>query len=293
MNELRLSDGFKGQKLIVLPIDFLSSAIMHPLIHSMYLTDIGFFPNAKNHYRERSEGCPQYIMIFCTGGKGFFILDNKKKTIEKDTLFIINANEPHIYGSSEKKPWSIFWVHFSGENAPHFLQGINKENPVVSLSIEKSAKLKLMFDDMIANLYNGYSFDSMIYVSQVLSNMMGFIFFAKSNLRLAQSENAVEESIRYMTAHLNKNLELQNLANTANLSKSQYGFLFKEKTGFSPIDYFIRLKIHKACQYLDTTDFTVGEIAKDLGFSDQYYFSRAFHKIVRLSPSDYRKIKKG
>jgi len=292
MKELRISDGFNGEKSIVLPYDFLKAAASHALISSVYPTDIGYYPKALNHYRERDEGCEQYIMIFCVDGKGFFIQENKKRIIKSNTLFFINPGTPHIYGSDEKNPWSIYWVHFKGANAARYLRGVSGDNPVVTVSIEKGLRLKLMFDDIIENLYNGYTIDSMIYVSQVLANLFGLLFFAKPG-RYVQSITPIEKSVRYMTEHIGDDLRLDELAENANLSKSQYSFMFKEKTGFSPINYFTRLKIHRACQYLDTTDLSVKSIAKALGFDDPYYFSRAFHKIVQCSPTEYRKIKKG
>lgn len=69
--------------------------------------------------------------------------------------------------------------------------------------------------------------------------------------------------------------------------------LFKQVTGYSPIDYYMRLKIQRACQYLDLTDYSVKEISKNVGIEDPYYFSRMFSKIMGQSPSDYRKRQKG
>ena len=62
----------------------------------------------------------------------------------------------------------------------------------------------------------------------------------------------------------------------------------KKKTGYAPIDYFIRLKIQKACELLETTDQQVGEMGYSLGYPDIDYFSRLFKKVVGLSPRQYR-----
>ena len=43
------------------------------------------------------------------------------------------------------------------------------------------------------------------------------------------------------------------MASAANLSRSQFVALFWQQTGYAPIDYFIRLRMHRACQLLDTT----------------------------------------
>jgi transcriptional regulator GlxA family with amidase domain len=64
--------------------------------------------------------------------------------------------------------------------------------------------------------------------------------------------------------------------------------LFKQQTGYAPIDFLIRQRIRKACQLLDTTDASVAAIAEKVGFEDPYYFSRCFHRIMGSSPRTYR-----
>ena len=57
----------------------------------------------------------------------------------------------------------------------------------------------------------------------------------------------------------------------------------------SPIEYFIHLKMQKACQLLYTEDSRVKQIAALLGYDDPYYFSRLFKKYMNTSPETYRK----
>jgi AraC-like DNA-binding protein len=96
-----------------------------------------------------------------------------------------------------------------------------------------------------------------------------------------------------MKAHLNGILTIEVLANQACYSISRYSELFKQKTGYSPIQFFIRLKIQKSCEYLYFTNLNIKEICKEVGFDDPYYFSRMFKKQIGVSPSEYRKKKKG
>ncbi|KAA2301349.1 helix-turn-helix transcriptional regulator, partial [Clostridioides difficile] len=86
---------------------------------------------------------------------------------------------------------------------------------------------------------------------------------------------------------------LKELAAHARLSVPHYSQLFKQATGHSPIDYFLRLKIQHSCRYLDFTDWTVKQISSELGFKDPYYFSRLFSKMMGRSPTDYRNKSKG
>jgi len=67
--------------------------------------------------------------------------------------------------------------------------------------------------------------------------------------------------------------------------------LFKQKTGYPPIDYFIQMKMQKATQQLDFSDRSIKDIALSMGFDDPYYFSKRFRKVIGVSPQKYRLLK--
>lgn len=70
-------------------------------------------------------------------------------------------------------------------------------------------------------------------------------------------------------------------------SASAFPRLFKRQTGYTPKDYFTRLKLHEACQLLDNSTLTVKEIAFRVGYEDPLHFSRVFKLINELSPTDW------
>jgi transcriptional regulator GlxA family with amidase domain len=96
-----------------------------------------------------------------------------------------------------------------------------------------------------------------------------------------------------MKQHLEQPLHVPTLAALANLSPSHYTALFKQHTGYAPIDYLIRLRMHWACQLLDTTNLPVKNIAASLGYDDPFYFSRLFKAVNEASPTEYRLMHKG
>ena len=60
---LRKKDGFKGQRLIVIPESIRRILIENPITNSLYLSDIGYYPKASMHYCERRRGTPEDILI--------------------------------------------------------------------------------------------------------------------------------------------------------------------------------------------------------------------------------------
>ena len=81
---------------------------------------------------------------------------------------------------------------------------------------------------------------------------------------------------------------LKELASHFGYSESYMYRLFFKETGYAPMNYFLHMKIDRACQLLLHTNMKINQVALKLGFDDPYYFSRIFKKIVGTSPKDYR-----
>ena len=84
--------------------------------------------------------------------------------------------------------------------------------------------------------------------------------------------------IYYLQEHVETNLTLKDLAEYFKYSESHFSTLFQKETGTSPINYFTRLKIQKACQYIELTDMKLNEIAMRLGFDGAGLFFPCLHQ---------------
>jgi AraC-like DNA-binding protein len=97
----------------------------------------------------------------------------------------------------------------------------------------------------------------------------------------------IEESIDYILLHFQEPLKVKELAAMADYSPSHF-LMFKRKTGCSPINYLIRLRMRRACFLLKTTNLSVKSIARTLGYKDWFYFYRLFKSINEITPTTYR-----
>jgi len=109
----------------------------------------------------------------------------------------------------------------------------------------------------------------------------------------SEAVRKIEQSIAYMTRHLDEPLQVATLAAQANISPSHFFAIFKRRIGCAPIDYFIRLRMRQACRLLDETMLSVKEVAATLGYDDPFYFSRIFKSVNHVAPSEYRLLKNG
>ena len=96
--------------------------------------------------------------------------------------------------------------------------------------------------------------------------------------------------ITYMKDHLQENLTLTRIAREAGLSESDLNAVFKECVKCAPMDYYINMKMDKACYLLCNTDMHIYQVAQYLGYDNQYYFSRAFKKVLGVPPKKYKEM---
>jgi len=102
------------------------------------------------------------------------------------------------------------------------------------------------------------------------------------------NDQKIDQSIAYMLKHLNQPLNATQLASRAGFSVSHYFAVFKRRTGCSPIDYFIGLRMGQACRLLVETTLPVKDVAAQLGYDDPFYFSRVFKSVNAVAPTAYR-----
>lgn len=291
----RKRQGFEGQKLIVLPQKIDSGFLMKDAItRQIYITDIGYYPKAHQHYVERPHGISQHIIIYCVEGRGWVTINKKKMDISPSHFIVIPARTAHKYGALENDPWTIYWVHFKGDIATFVVDLItnNSQNYLPYLSYNEN-RIKL-FEEIYFNLEKGYSADNLRYVNMIFYHFLSSLLYEeKYNQAInSQAKDAITLTIEMMQKNINKHVSLNDLAAFSHLSVSHFSSMFRERTGFSPVEYFNHLKIQYSCQALAFSARPIKEIADELQFSDQYYFSRIFSRFMGMSPSVYRKRNK-
>jgi two-component system response regulator YesN len=100
--------------------------------------------------------------------------------------------------------------------------------------------------------------------------------------------SVIRQAIHYIKENHQRKLSLEEIAQICCLSIYHFSHLFKKEIGMSFLDFVNKIRIEKALYYLETTDFTVKQIAVQVGFHDANYFSRIFKRSTGYTPSEYR-----
>jgi len=269
----------------------MASALHYPLLKQLLPTDAGYYPKAKGHVCVRERGCPEAIFIYCAEGNGWCEIAGRKHEVTRNQLLVVPASTPHVYGAQKKTPWTIHWFHAVGSNVPIYQErlGVTAEKPVVPLGGD--VQLFSLFEDVLEGLEHGFTITHLIYAAHSLTHLMGLILRYKDEFGYGETSvrERVGESIEFMKGHLREPLKIATLAALVNLSRSHYTNLFKRVSGYAPLSYLNHLRMQRAVQLLNTTDLSIKRISDQLGFSDQFYFSRAFRKMHNHSPSEHRR----
>jgi len=103
------------------------------------------------------------------------------------------------------------------------------------------------------------------------------------------SSRYVEEALSLMQSSVHADLDLDDLAAKLGIDKSYFVRIFKQTVGIPPMRYFLGLRLDTAKHRLRNGDEGLRTIALDLGFHDEFHFSRQFKAHVGRSPRAYRK----
>lgn len=295
METIRKADGFESEKLLVLPEHVTSELAAHELTRELFVTDIGYFPRARYHYRERPGGCDTYIFIYCADGTGWVeFIGEKNFSLAKQSLIVIPAGIPHRYGASEEDPWSIYWFHLKGSHVQQILDAYRLGTDPMEIPLALFVKFVEWFDQCYDLLTTRpYSIHHHIHVCHTMRHLLSSLGLHARSPQHKKREQYLESAIGFLAERMDRSVKLSELAKHTGISIQHLIHLFKEETGVPPIDYFLRMKMQRASQLLDLTDLTVKEVAASVGIQDPYYFSRLFKKVMGSSPTVYRKVKKG
>lgn len=292
---MKKSIGFVGERFVHIQQKHLEEIKYSSLMDDLYIHSIGYYNKAENHYVKREHGCGQYILLYCTTGKGFVEMNGEKYTLCENRFIIIPSNTPHAYRADTKDPWSIYWIHFMGNNAEYFAETFCYPFQIEETENSRIENRLNLFEEIYFTLNTGDDLAHLHYANCCFVYFMATLRYIniyrkiESRQKKSYGDRMIDRLTHYMNENIEKQLTNPDFAAFVGYSESYLYRRFYKETGMAPKHYFQSLKIKKSCVLLAETNLSVKDISLKLGFNDPYYFSKLFRQITEMSPTEYRK----
>jgi AraC-like DNA-binding protein len=255
------------------------------------------------HFYDQLHYHPEYQITAIQQGKGILYAGNGMVHFQEGDVFMIGANVPHLL-----------------KNAPLYFSEASPEVYAVSLffdehsfgrgffDIHELQKLKQLLTDSkrVIKVTQSSIFDHLlqmqeraeeaiiIHFLQILSDLSEA---SKKYINSDYYQLSIQESvgkrlndiISYSFEHLQEPIRIEDVADIAHLSRSQFSRYFKLHTGKTFIQFLNELRVESACNLLLNEHYTIEQICYEVGFQNLSNFNRQFRKSKGLTPSAYRK----
>ncbi|MBN1451239.1 MAG: substrate-binding domain-containing protein [Anaerolineales bacterium] len=106
----------------------------------------------------------------------------------------------------------------------------------------------------------------------------------------AHTSGLVKQAIAYLHQNYTRSVSRWEIAEAVGVSEDYLSRVFNRELTISPWDYLNRYRVLQSKHLLLHTSDSIGVIARQVGFKDQAYFSRVFHKITGVSPQTFREV---
>jgi AraC family transcriptional regulator, arabinose operon regulatory protein len=283
-----------NRKAQVLSNTGLALCRSHPLLADLYVRVTGHITRGLGHHFER-ETIDEFILLYCVEGQGWLRLAGQEHVVQPQQLVVVPRGHAHGYGAHNADPWTIHWAHFDGSQVAAFLELMDHsaQRPILTLQRAHWLDLPPLFNAMLALLSGDPSPAHVLKAASCLRQILSTAALDRATRCLHPApESAVDRVIQLMHRNITQNLQLEEMAAHVDLSSSHLHRLFRSQTGTAPINFFMRLKIQRACELLDNTEMKINEIGHFLGYSDPHYFSRIFKQITGHAPRQFRALRR-
>ena len=252
--------------------------------------------------------CSPFTRIYCvTEGEARLHLPDKTQELRPGYLYIIPAYTTHSYECNGR--FAHYYLHvyegfkketdiFERYNFPTEVKAQEGDERLFAVMCQQYPDAQLPASD--PQSYDNTSkftdyvkryHDMPIYQKMWLRGCILILisrFMEGAQLRTWTNDERVVKVLKYIHKNIYDDIDIDDLADVACVTKPYLIRLFKRSIKVSPLQYINRKKIEKAELLLLTEDLSIKELAYTLGFSDHSYFIRLFKKITGKTPQEYR-----
>ena len=245
-----------------------------------------------------------FELVLILSGQGFWVIDDEHRKFAPHDLLFVPPFVPHRFQADDDSSVEHLAVHF--DFAPDL--------PNAETRIESRVPYRVRFTHGLGlprqkRLFKGHriaralmsilhahgagdtlgSANASVHLAGVFLELLADAQKADATGQpILRNQNRVETVVNFMTNNLARSILQTELEQVSGLSSSRLQALFREVTGYPPLDYLRRLRVEEARRLLADHHLSVKEIAARTGFRDTSHFSKVFRRIDGLAPAHFR-----
>jgi AraC family transcriptional regulator of arabinose operon len=238
----------------------------------------------------RPEGTRDWLLVTTLQGIGYAKTSKGSCQVRPGDMLLIAPGTPQEYGHyDESSDWVNIWAHF--EPRLHWLAWLawpQIARGVMVLSAggkfpEIEAELRRMVE---------ISRGPLRLRQDAAMNSLERALIAADDVNPLHAVSGFDVRIRkaleIVGERLGEPIRIETLSRAVGLSRSRFSVLFADELNVSPQTYIELARLGRAAQMLQSSSWSVSQIAEEVGFTNAYYFSTRFRRQYGMPPSTYR-----
>lgn len=260
-----------------------------------------FYPHLHRH--------KEIQITWVVNGGGTLILGNTMQSFQSGDIFVIGANQPHVFKNdpsyffpkNNKNTHSIniffnptgFISHLIGFpellSIKKFIESSNFGMQISGIDANKFGEFFLK----IGSTNAGFRLGFFIYLLQEMSNYKNWQYLSTQSFAMNMTDCEglrMNEIYRYTLDNFQKNITLEEIASVACLTPQSFCRYFKKNNAKTYIQFLNELRINEACKRFIEDNFdSIGNVAYKCGFNSVVSFNRVFKSITKKTPKGFIK----
>jgi AraC-like DNA-binding protein len=230
---------------------------------------------------------PYVIFQWTQSGSGVFQAGGRTYEVGpgKAFLSLVPGDERYFYPKNGREPWVFSWMNFEGSLALELwgkLRGMY--GPVIELSL--SSPLMMMMREMI------WKTQQRQWTSRMEVSVAVYRFFLEVSESLGSPTKSGREGLDWARSSLRmefrSSMVMKELADQIGWSREHFSREYRRKFGVAPGTDLRELRLAEACRLLESTGWTIQEVAVRSGFSNATQLGVRFQKRFKTTPARYR-----
>ena len=234
---------------------------------------------------------------YIISGSGFYNSKDSVTAINTDDVIISPPFKIHHETSSDRENLKIVYLMFKKTISLNEYFGFKFSKPTILHTKASPEISRIILDLLNESITQAEQYEKMI--NNYLSSLFILLYrISDDNLKIAKMHQFsnfndrklyfVSEIITYLNNRVYEKITMKDVSVYFNISFQHLSRIFKEVTGYSPLQYIHMLRLIEATKLLKNTDENTNIIAESLHFYNIKYFNRLFKEETSFTPLQYR-----